>query len=47
VLSLSVGFVDKCANMYAYNDLVEMGDLNFECARNNPGFQLFDTLYAD
>ena len=41
-LSECLGFIEMCLNVEKYDDVVVMGDMNFECSLNNTGFRIFN-----
>jgi len=42
-----LGFIEKCANDYDYDDIIIFGDLSFEIKSNNSGYVMFKSLYDD
>jgi len=42
-----LGFVEKCANDYDYDDIIIFGDLSFEIKSTNRGYVMFKSLYDD
>ena len=42
-----LGFIEKCVNLYDYDDIMILGDMNFECNTKNTGYNLFLNLCND
>ena len=42
-----LGFIEKCASVYEYDNLMVLGDMNFECNAGNRGYKLFQPLCDD
>jgi len=34
-----LGFIEKCASVYEYDNLMVLGDMNFECNAENRGYK--------
>ena len=40
-LSECLGFIEACLSMDKYNDIIVLGDMNFDCSPANAGFRIF------
>jgi len=46
-LTECLGFVETCVNMSIYDDIIVLGDMNFDTSKNNIGSRLFHDFCAD
>jgi len=43
-LSDCTGFIEKCFDAVAFDDIIVLGDMNFDCSTSNVGWNIFHSF---